>query len=119
MDCHLKSRVCRGEILPIAMGDDATEFVGSCDFHRDRVGCCVPYCNRSFKREHHGEYRVCCGTHWRMADKDLRRLFSTLRKRGERHGWTHARILANNRLYDRIVASAIENLMGVDHGKLD
>lgn len=114
MECHLKSRVCRGELLPIAMQNDTTDLVMSCDFHRDRIGCCVPFCTRSFKRDGDGIYRICCGKHWRMADKGLRRLWSTLLKRGERYGWTHARWRARQRLFDKIIASAIENLMGVD-----
>lgn len=116
MDCHLKSRACKGEILPLVIDWDDPEELASCDFHRDRVGCCVPFCTRSYKRTSPGG-RVVCGEHWRMGDKHLRKLWTILHKRGRRYGWTHARILANNRLYDRIVASAIENLMGVDnHG---
>jgi hypothetical protein len=46
----------------------------------DRIGCCIPGCRRTFKREA-GDGIIMCGRHWRMGDGGLRARHKQLRKR--------------------------------------
>lgn len=48
----------------------------------DRIGCCIPGCRRTFKREDRDEGAVImCGRHWRMGDDRMRKRHKQLRKR--------------------------------------
>lgn len=49
----------------------------------DRIGCCIPGCGRTFKREAFDapDVTVMCGKHWRMGDQTLRDRHKRLRKR--------------------------------------
>lgn len=37
-----------------------------------RVGCLVPGCRRTFKRDSAEEYEIVCGKHWRLAPRAMR-----------------------------------------------
>lgn len=49
----------------------------------DRVGCCIPGCGRTFKREatETADTETMCGRHWRMGDQRMRDRHKQLRKR--------------------------------------
>lgn len=47
----------------------------------ERVRCSVPFCKRTFKRQHPDEVTI-CGKHWRLAPKQWRRRFTLFKRRG-------------------------------------
>lgn len=49
----------------------------------ERIGCCIPGCGRTFKREpsDSADGIIMCGRHWRMGDERLRSRHKQLRKR--------------------------------------
>lgn len=49
----------------------------------DRIGCCIPGCGRTFKREAGDaeDVLIMCGRHWRMGDVAMRNRHKQLRAR--------------------------------------
>jgi hypothetical protein len=80
-----------------------------------RIRCCIPFCGRTFKKVHEGEYETMCGRHWRLGDKKLRDLRSRLMRVYKRgiQGPERERIeILLDRLWDRVKAQATERAMG-------
>lgn len=86
-----------------------------------RTACSVPFCRRSVAGRWAG---YLCGDHWRLVDRDLRRLRTKLRrrfmKRGEvvtiKGGWrslTDRAARAEAGIWRRMVRQAIERATGV------
>lgn len=87
----------------------------------DRTSCSVPFCRRSTAGVWKG---FICGPHWRLVDRDLKRLRTRVRQRYMRlgevvtipRGWrclTDRAARADNGIWRRMVRQAAERAAGL------
>ena len=76
----------------------------------NRLSCCVPFCKRTTTRTEFDEWR--CGVHWRLIDKDKRRVYGRHLRRWRRYGST-AYGPAAARIWSRLRGQAIQRAAGL------
>lgn len=81
-----------------------------------RVGCCVPFCGRTRKSPAGRFSEWICGDHWRLIDKERRRVWGRVHRRWRRFGPASretAPLVAYARLWAALKRQAIERAAGI------
>ena len=78
-----------------------------------RIGCSVPFCNRTGIPDREGHDEWLCATHYRAVDARIKRLRRRIASRMSRAGFPEFLGRMDSRLWQKAKAQAIERAGGI------